>query len=545
MSNTTTYSYRLKAKDIHANSSTYSDIKSLKPAGVDTVPPEITGTGPTPEAKDTTATISWTTDKPSDSYVEYGTTTNYGQLQGADNLVVNHSVTLVGLNPTTTYQFRVKCRDAANNRVVSPNASFTTTLPAEASAGVNITGATAQKPGADPEEVTIIWTTDRYSTGQVFYGTTEAVLDMHTDEDNSLNKTHYVAITHLNPNTKYYYKAYSKDTYGNEVWGELKYFVTAQSGLSSPTIVKVQATDTTMSSTIISWQTTTVATSVVEIGDTAGIYEKHVEDESTGATTQHVIRLSDLQSGKEYHYRVLGKGTDERWVASDDYVVATVPVPVISDLNIKEIKPDGAAISWKTNSPTDSYVDYGTDKLDSSQGKSELTADHLVTLSGLKAATNYKIVAKSRDAYGNIASSSESNFTTTADVTAPKIDKLKSDMSLFTTESGDSKVQAVVTWATDEPATTQLKYSDSAPVDGYSASTQEETSQINSHVVILNNLKPSTTYHMQAISKDSAGNITASKDYVVLTKRQEKSLLQTIISELESTFGWVKKIKLF
>ena len=541
-----TYSYRLRDKDIHNNYSSYTDTKSLKPAGVDTVPPEITGTGPTPEAQDTTATISWTTDKPSDSYVEYGTTTNYGQIQGTDDLVVNHVVHLVGLNPTTTYQFRVKCRDASGNRVVSSNASFTTTLPAESEAGVNITGSTAQKPGADPEEVTIIWTTDKYATSQVFYGTNEASLDMHTSEDITLNKAHFVGITHLNPNTKYYYKAYSKDTYDNEVWGELKYFVTAQSGLSTPTIIKVQATDTTMTSSIISWQTTTVATSVVELGTVAGTYDQHIEDLSTGATTQHVVRLSDLDSGREYHYRVLGKGTDERWVASDDYVVATVPIPVISNLSVTEVKPDGASITWKTNSPTDSYIDFGVDKLDASQGKSELVTDHSVTLSAQKPATTYQVIAKSRDAYGNSTSSERVSFTTTADVTAPKIDNLRSEMTLITDESGNSRVQAIVSWATDEPATTLLRYSEGVAVNGnYTNTTQEDPSLVTTHLVVLNNLKPSMTYHMQAASKDSSNNTTISKDYTVLTKRQEKSLLQTVLAELENSFGWVKKIKLF
>ena len=546
LSNSTTYVYRMRSLDIHTNYSSYTDNKELKPAGVDTVPPEITGTGPTPEAADTTATISWTTDKPSDSYVEYGTTTNYGSIQGTDDLVVNHVVHLVGLNPTTTYQFRVKCRDASGNRVVSSNQSFTTTLPADAASGVNITGSTAQKPGADPEEVTIIWTTDRYATGQVYFGTTETNLDMRSDLDSTLNKTHFVNIAHLNPNTKYYYKAYSKDTYGNEVWGEAKYFVTAQSGLSTPTIIKVQATDTTMTSSIISWQTTTVATSVVEIGDEAGTYNNHIEDKSTGATTQHVVRLSDLTSGKEYHYRVLGQGTDQRWVASDDYTVATVPVPVISEFAVKDVKSDGATISWKTNSPTDSFVNFGTDSTDNSQGKSELASDHLVTISSLKPAVTYKVQAKSRDAYSNIAASDQATFTTTADVTAPKIDNLKNQMSVITSESGDAKVQAIITWMTDEPATTMLKYSEGIAISGnYANSTQEDSALVTSHVVILNNLKPSTTYHMQTISKDGSGNIAISKDYVVLTKRQDKSLLQTVVAQLQQSFGWVNKIKLF
>ncbi|MBI5748392.1 MAG: fibronectin type III domain-containing protein, partial [Nitrospinae bacterium] len=53
------------------------------------------------------ATITWTTDQPSDSLVEYGETTLYGQLLADSTLTTNHSVTLTGLTMGTTYHFRV------------------------------------------------------------------------------------------------------------------------------------------------------------------------------------------------------------------------------------------------------------------------------------------------------------------------------------------------------------------------------------------------------------------------------------------------------
>ncbi len=53
-------------------------------------------------------TITWTTDKPSTSQVEYGTTTAYGPPTSLNsNLVTNHSVNLSGLNGNTTYNYQV------------------------------------------------------------------------------------------------------------------------------------------------------------------------------------------------------------------------------------------------------------------------------------------------------------------------------------------------------------------------------------------------------------------------------------------------------
>src|SRR5262249_33143879 len=60
----------------------------------------------------TAATITWTTDKPSDSLVEYGMTTSYGTLS-ALNLaqVTAHSVALTGLTAGTTYHYHVISRN--------------------------------------------------------------------------------------------------------------------------------------------------------------------------------------------------------------------------------------------------------------------------------------------------------------------------------------------------------------------------------------------------------------------------------------------------
>jgi hypothetical protein len=75
----------------------------------------------------TGATIAWTTDEPSDSQVEYGTTTAYGTLSPlAGTRVKKHTVALKALAPGTLYHFRVRSRDFAGNLAVSSDATFTT-----------------------------------------------------------------------------------------------------------------------------------------------------------------------------------------------------------------------------------------------------------------------------------------------------------------------------------------------------------------------------------------------------------------------------------
>ncbi|HYR88232.1 MAG TPA: LamG-like jellyroll fold domain-containing protein, partial [Terriglobia bacterium] len=73
------------------------------------------------------ATITWTTDEAADSQVEYGLTAGYGQTTTLDaSLVTAHSVSVSGLSPGTTYHFRVRSRDAANNLATSSDLTFTT-----------------------------------------------------------------------------------------------------------------------------------------------------------------------------------------------------------------------------------------------------------------------------------------------------------------------------------------------------------------------------------------------------------------------------------
>jgi chitodextrinase len=73
------------------------------------------------------ATITWTTDKPADSQVEYGLSTSYGNQTMRDTtLVTSHSQTISGLSAGTTYNYHVKSQDGAGNLTTSDNFTFTT-----------------------------------------------------------------------------------------------------------------------------------------------------------------------------------------------------------------------------------------------------------------------------------------------------------------------------------------------------------------------------------------------------------------------------------
>lgn len=73
------------------------------------------------------ATISWITDKPCTSQVEYGKNKTYGNKTLEDiNLVTHHKVIIYNLVPSSLYHYRARSKDAFGNEAISPGFTFVT-----------------------------------------------------------------------------------------------------------------------------------------------------------------------------------------------------------------------------------------------------------------------------------------------------------------------------------------------------------------------------------------------------------------------------------
>jgi PKD repeat protein len=95
------------------------------PPPPDTMPPVIKNISTSSETE-TSAVITWTTNEPGSSQVEYGKTTEYGLTATSDELTTAHSITLSGLEPNTAYHYRVKSKDKAGNEASSTDNTFIT-----------------------------------------------------------------------------------------------------------------------------------------------------------------------------------------------------------------------------------------------------------------------------------------------------------------------------------------------------------------------------------------------------------------------------------
>jgi hypothetical protein len=88
--------------------------------------------------------------------------------------------------------------------------------------------------------------------------------------------------------------------------------------------------------------------------------------------------------------------------------------PILSNVEATSLDTTTEKITWTTNEPSDSQVEYGVE--DGVQrftpNDSRLTTDHVVWLSNLEPGTEYVYRAFSRDASGNEGRSAEQRFST-------------------------------------------------------------------------------------------------------------------------------------
>jgi hypothetical protein len=85
------------------------------------------------------ATVTWTSNEPSDSQVEYGPSTAYGSTSPVNaTLVLGHSVALTGLQSATLYHYRVVSKDRGGNVTRSADFTFTTAAPLDVTPPANV-----------------------------------------------------------------------------------------------------------------------------------------------------------------------------------------------------------------------------------------------------------------------------------------------------------------------------------------------------------------------------------------------------------------------
>ena len=137
-----------------------------------------------------------------------------GQAVSAAALVTNHEATLVGLEPSSIYQYRASSRDGSGNGPAqSPVLTFTTQAPPGDITPPVITGGPTVT-GIGQDSAIVVWTTDEPASTVVHYGATTRSAATPTIPG-AFTPDHQLGLTGLAPSTTYFFRVESTDPDGN------------------------------------------------------------------------------------------------------------------------------------------------------------------------------------------------------------------------------------------------------------------------------------------------------------------------------------------
>jgi hypothetical protein len=476
-------------------------------------PPVISGiatsgvTGPS-------ALVSWTTNQPADSRVEYGLTTAYGNTTPVDaDLVLAHGLTLSGLTPGTTYHYRVRSANAMGLPATSGDFSFMTVPPVVVSAvaASAITGTSA----------TITWTSDQLADSRVEWGLTSAY-GSATTANATLVTAHAQALSGLATGTTYHYRVSSTNSVGMTTTSGDFTFTT----VAPPVISGVTSSAVTGTSATIAWTTDQSTSTQVEYGLSSGYGS--VTTLNASLTTSHSQGLGGLATGTTYHYRVKSTNSVGLLTTSGDFTFTTVAMPIVSSIAASAITGTSATITWTSDQLTDSQVEYG---LTTAYGSTTTVGATLVTvhsqgLSGLSVGTGYHYRVRSTNSVGLTAISGDLTFTTVA---RPVLSSVAASALTGTT--------ATITWTSDQLADSQVEY---GLTTAYGSTTTVNPTLVTAHSQGLSGLGIGTTYHYRVKSTNGVGLLTTSGDFTFATVARPvlSSIAASALTGTTATIIW-------
>ncbi len=475
----------------------------------DTVPPDITNVQITNVAEDT-VTITWETDEDADSTVNYGLQEDYGIVRVPVPDKVAHSITIDSLEPGRTYYFRVVSSDTDGNQGISANYKVVTE-------GDPQSGAEA---GEGKETQT--------ETSQTVQSESQSQTESQTPEK---------IIEQIKQIT-------SPETL-EEILNET---VKAIQGITEDlTIVGPPTVIAETTSAIVKWTTDREASSEVLFSPS----ETYVEGQyafsqasTGGSVTEHEVRIIGLEPYTEYHFQVRSKDSLGITGESRDYTFRTkASLPNIKNLHIVKVEENSATLAWDTTVPAKALIEYQdlTTGSQNSIGRPTLASTHQMRIADLTLGTRYVAFVIAENAGGDRVKSSPITFVTVKDTAPPIISNVTNESTIF--PGGESRIQTIVEWITDEPAHCSMTYREgiAGGVDPTVIDSQDSGYTMQ-HVEVIVEFAPATVYQFWLNCKDEAGNAIKSENYVLFTPIQEKNIIDIIIENFQSTFGWVKNI---
>jgi hypothetical protein len=464
-----------------------------------------------------TAVMSWKSDEDGTTFAEYGADKTYGDTVGSWAYGLTHKLTIKNLKPGTAYRVRAVSSDPNGNIGYSGDFGFKT-LPGEAKTA---------------EEIKI-----QDKLAEIAKTEGPAAASKTLDLLGQLAKK--MSLADIEQNILKQFQAI----------GQIAVPVSAPLIIGDPQI-KAEA-----KKAVVSWRTDKPANSLVALADQANYkpvarepYQQVVGDSET-ETALHEVTLYGLTPNTEYHIQLRSKTGIGPTARSRDYTFRTLSESLaISNYYVQVIDPRTASFKWVTNADADSavrFTPYRGDKLAVDESKTvrdnALSVIHDIKISEFAEGGKYAIELSSRDALGRTAKADIPLFSTSDKDNPPEISRIQTNSTVFLDKN--SKIQTIISWLTNEPATSQVFYREGVidvdPANSEKTDAVEDYSK--EHVLVITAFKPGAVYSFRVESVDAGGNKVDSDVHTFMTPKKRESILDMILRIFEDMFGWVKNI---
>lgn len=466
---------------------------------------------------------------------------SYRVLRSADNVTFTQVASTAGTSyvdsdlTQDTYYYKIRACDSANNcgaysSVVDELPTGRFTSPANQTAQAVVSNISTRK-------ATIRWATDRVSDSKISIGTKSGAYEPFQIASPDQVTDHVVELGNLTAGTTYYAKATWTDEDGNTGMSNEFSFRTAD----APSTQEALTTRVGLSSAQIRFTSVSAARVVIQYGKSDS-FGGSKEIATSLSRSTYDIELVGLDDATKYYYRLNTYDADGNEYIGSTVLTFTTPArPRISDLRFEPVAGEPTStqrVTWTTNVDTTSSVTYGKEGTNGTDIlNSNLTREHEIIIRGLDDNSIYFLIAQSRDAGGNLAASDRQTFKTALDTRPPKISNVAVETIVKGTGS-EARGQIIVTWSTDEPATSQVAFGEGSNSSSITSLSTEDANLTTEHVVIISDLSPAQVYNVQAVSRDNARNEAKSEGEAAIINRATDSILSIIVNVLQQIFGF-------
>lgn len=432
------------------------------------------------------------------------------------------------------YYYKIKACDSANN-CGSYSTSVNKTPTGKFTEPPNLVS--QPSVSVSTRSATIYWVTDRESDSRIQYGLSSGNYFSTEAASSTQTKTHTIELSNLDAGTLYHYRARWTDEDGNIGSSSELTFST----LPAPVIKDVTMRRITTSAAVVQFTVKEANQVKLYYGKSEAFGGLQVINTSRSEST-YTVELTGLDDGATYYYALQPVDSEgNEYKASQLNNFSTPPRPKISNVRLQPLSDEPTStqkVTWDTNVPATSLL-----RLAPKNGTtrevtdSSLKQSHELIVRGLQDDTEYTIVAESRDKDGNLALSDPQVLKTALDTRPPKISKVAIESSVRGI-GAEARGQIVVSWRTDEPATSQVAFAEGTPGVTLNNKTSEDTSLTQDHVVVISDIATSQVYSVQPISNDSAKNTGTGTPEAAIVGRASDDVITIVLSTIKKIFGF-------